>query len=111
MADANWSLLYTDAWAEPPARLYLGFVYSVHNSSGCNAGEVDWSPVHFTGLEVPEPAAPVDEHALGMRLGDRGAGLGYHRINNSLNEGVISSRAVSWNSFSIPTTRKTRSRR
>jgi hypothetical protein len=99
--DANWSLLYTDGWIAPPERLYLGLHYSVHNSSGCNPGEVDWGLVHFTGIEVPEPPVPADPHALAMRLGDRGAGLGYNRINSSLNEGIIASRALSLNSFAI----------
>ena len=57
--DAAWMKIFGDDWTGGPIGVYLGFAYSVHNSSGCATGEIDWRVLAFDGAEVPDPGYPV----------------------------------------------------
>jgi hypothetical protein len=45
--DGNWLSLGRDDWSGAPPESLLGFAYSVHDSSECEPGEIDWRIVHF----------------------------------------------------------------
>src|SRR5688572_21222299 len=57
--DAAWARVFGEDWTGGPLGVYLGFAYSVHNSSGCATGEIDWRVLAFDGAEVPDPGYPV----------------------------------------------------
>jgi hypothetical protein len=107
--DRNWRKLYDDnSWAGV-SRVYLGFSYSVHNSSNNSTGEIDWRLLVFDGNELAPAGggeipgeAPIP-HALDARFGERGGGMGYHRINQThhAGEGVVRTKDLSFNSFAI----------
>jgi hypothetical protein len=105
--DANWVMLYNDESWTGIDSVYLGFAYSVHNSSPANpgggTGAIEWALVEFSGREVPavpEPAVPYD---LDLRFGDRGGGIGWSRMSQSHHAGefVVRTRDLSLNSWSI----------
>jgi hypothetical protein len=57
--DAAWARVFGEDWTGGPIGVYLGFAYSVHNSSGCSTGEIDWRLLYFDGSESPDPGFPV----------------------------------------------------
>jgi hypothetical protein len=74
----NWVTVFADEWKDAAGSLYLGFAFSVHESSGCNPGEIDWLPLLLeidAEEELPPAGARLSWKARGSVLG--GEGLSY----------------------------------